>query len=57
MDRTQKTPKALMNQRFIKAANLSINPARRFVLSIGHEDFDKYNKDHYNLVVKKGQSE
>jgi RimK family alpha-L-glutamate ligase len=55
-DRTQKTTKALMNQGFIKTANLSINPARRFVLSIGHQDFDKYNKDHYNLVVKKGQS-
>jgi RimK family alpha-L-glutamate ligase len=51
-DRTEKTTKALMNQRFIKMANLSINPARRFVLSIGHQDFDKYNKDHYHLVVK-----
>ena len=56
-DRSDKTTKLLMSARFIEKANLSINPARNWLLSIGHEDFDKYNKDHYNLVVKKGQSE
>lgn len=51
-DRSDKSTKVLMSARFIELANLSINPARNWLLSIGHEDYDKYNKDHYNLVVK-----
>ena len=52
-DRSDKTTKLLMSSRFIVLANLSINPARKFALSLGKQDFDKNNKDHYNLIISK----
>ena len=45
-DRTRKTTKCLMNQRFMKRANVMVNPARNFIVTDNIEtkelhDFDK----------------
>jgi len=45
-DRTKKTTKCLMNQRFMKRANVMVNPARNFIVTDNIEtkelhDFDK----------------
>tara|TARA_Y100000310_G_scaffold193967_1_gene193941 strand:+ start:12328 stop:13761 length:1434 start_codon:yes stop_codon:yes gene_type:complete len=39
-DRSEKTTKCLMNQRFMKISNVMVNPVKTFVVSEKHDGFD-----------------
>ena len=47
-DRTEKTTKCLMNQRFMKRSNVMVNPSRNFIVT----DFVE-TKDLHDIEIKR----
>lgn len=52
-NRTRKKTKLLINQTFMKLANIMVNPNRKFVITDSHTDLDNKEENPYNLVIKK----
>ena len=52
-DRGRKKTKLLMNQTFMKMANIMVNPNRRFIITDSHTDLSNKESKPYNLVIKK----